>query len=170
MTWVVCTFSTPRCVGLGVGWLHSSGDPRTTLLAPREVWAEQVVCDMNKLPVLILFSRLVGHEVSGGCARWRLGCFVFVNQQNAGYESQCSYLPSWTKISPELEYIYPFTPPTPRFAFPPILYTPPPSWAILISCDMHKTIPLIVKHTREPTHLWILTLGFYQIHATVSYC
>jgi len=37
--------------------------------------------------VLNLVSRLSIHEVPGGCARQRLGRFVFINQQNAGYES-----------------------------------------------------------------------------------
>ena len=32
------------------------------------------------------------YEVPSGCARWRLGRFVFIKQQNAGYESNVSYL------------------------------------------------------------------------------
>jgi len=48
--------------------------------------------------VLNLVSRLLIHEVPGGCARWRLGRFVFINERNAGYESNCRnssiYIPS----------------------------------------------------------------------------
>jgi len=43
-------------------------------------------------------SRLLIHEVPGGCARWRLGRYVFINQQNAEYESNrrnwSIYIPS----------------------------------------------------------------------------
>jgi len=48
--------------------------------------------------VLNRVSRLIIHEVPGSCARWRLGRFVFINQQNAGYESNHTnssiYIPS----------------------------------------------------------------------------
>jgi len=49
--------------------------------------------------VLNLISRLVVYEVPGGCARWRLGCFVFVNQQNSQVEprnrqNSSIYIPS----------------------------------------------------------------------------
>jgi len=48
--------------------------------------------------VLNLVSRLLIYEVPGGCARWRLGRFVFINQRNAGYESNrrnsSIYIPS----------------------------------------------------------------------------
>jgi len=37
--------------------------------------------------VLDLVLRLLIHELPGGCARGRLGHFVFINQRNAGYES-----------------------------------------------------------------------------------
>jgi len=37
--------------------------------------------------VLNHISRLLIHEVPGGGARWMLGRFVFINQRNAGYES-----------------------------------------------------------------------------------
>jgi len=78
-------------------------------------------CMLFSLQVLNLHSNFLSHEVPGGCARWRLGHFVFVNQQNAGYESKLSYLTSWTK---KLEYIYLFFPPIPPFPFAPILLTP----------------------------------------------
>jgi len=43
-------------------------------------------------------SRLRIHEVPGGCTRWRVGRFVFINQRNAGYEYNCRnssiYIPS----------------------------------------------------------------------------
>jgi len=87
-------------------------------------------CKLSSPRVLILVSRLVIHEVPGGCARTTLGHFVCVNQQNAEYESKVSYLTSWTKKSPELEYLYPFFPPTPSFSFPPVFYTPPASRTI----------------------------------------
>jgi len=48
--------------------------------------------------VLNLILRLLIHEVPGGCARWRLGHFVFINQRNVGYESNrrnsSIYIPS----------------------------------------------------------------------------
>jgi len=50
--------------------------------------------------VLNLVSRLLIHEVSGDCARWRPGRFVFINKQTTGYESNWSDLTSWTKKSP----------------------------------------------------------------------
>jgi len=62
--------------------------------------------------VLNLLSRLVFPEVPGSSARWRLGRFVFVNQQNSQVEP-------WTKKSPELEYIYPLFPPAPPVSFLP---------------------------------------------------
>jgi len=37
--------------------------------------------------VLNLVSKLLIHEMPGSCARWGLGHFVFINQRNAGYES-----------------------------------------------------------------------------------
>jgi len=105
-------------------------------------------CKLSSPRVQHLVSRLVIHDVPGGCARWRLGHFVFVNQHNAGYGSKSSYLSSWTKKSQELEYIYPFIPPTPSFSFPILLNTPPASWTISTSWDWHKTMPLVPKHTR----------------------
>jgi len=33
-----------------------------------------------------LLSRIVVYEVPGGCRRWRLGLFVFINQQNTEVE------------------------------------------------------------------------------------
>jgi len=98
--------------------------------------------------VLYLPSRLLMNEEPGGCATWRLGRFVFVNQQNTGYESKLSYLTSWTKKSQELEYIYPFNPPTPPCCFPSMLDTPPACQSISTSRDLHKTTPLVPKHTR----------------------
>ena len=48
--------------------------------------------------VLNLVSRLLIQEVPVGFARWMLGRFMFINQQNAGYESNCGnssiYIPS----------------------------------------------------------------------------
>jgi len=97
-----------------------------------EVWVVEVVCNANatasywklsSLRVPNLVSRLVVHDVPGGCARWRLGRFVSVNHQHAVYEPTVSYLTRWTKKSPELEYIYPFFLPSPPFSFPPVLYT-----------------------------------------------
>jgi len=104
-------------------------------------------CKLSSARVLNVFSRLLIHGMPSGCARWRLGRFVFLNQQNAGYESKLSYLETWTKKLRELEYIYPFFPPTPSFSFPPVLNTLPASWTILTSCDWHETTPLVPKHT-----------------------
>jgi len=48
--------------------------------------------------VLNVVSRLLIHGVPSGCARWRLGRFVFIQQHKAGYESNCRnssiYIPS----------------------------------------------------------------------------
>jgi len=78
-------------------------------------------CKLSSPRVLNVVSRLVIHEVPGGATRWRLRRFVFLNQQNSQVEP-------WTKKSPEREYIYPFFPPTSPLSFPPVLYTPTPSW------------------------------------------
>jgi len=43
-------------------------------------------CKLSCARVLNLVSRVVDHEVRGGSARWILGCFVFVNQQNSQVE------------------------------------------------------------------------------------
>jgi len=113
-----------------------------------------VWCKMNSwhrklslLRVLNLVSMRLIHQAPGGCARWRLGCFVFVTQQTAGYESKSSYPSSWTKKLQELKYIYPFFPPTPPLSVPPIWNTLPASWTISTSCDLHKTMPFVPKHT-----------------------
>jgi len=60
-------------------------------------------CRLSSPWVLNLISRLLIHEVPGGCARSTLGRFVFVHKQNAGYETKLSYLTSWTKELQELE-------------------------------------------------------------------
>jgi len=55
-------------------------------------------CKLSSLCVLNLVSRLLIHEVPGGCARWRLGRFVLINQQNPRYEpnrrNSSIYIPS----------------------------------------------------------------------------
>jgi len=144
-----------------------------------EVWAVKVVCvmtsnaqchELSSPLILNLISRLLIHEVPGGCAGWRLGRVVFVNQQIAGYESTLSYLTSWAKKLQELGYMYPFFTPTPPFTFPSILNTPPASWTISTSCDMHKTMPPILQHTRQPTPLYTIFLGFLPLHTPVSSC
>jgi len=76
--------------------------------------------------------------MAGGCARCRLGHFVFVNQQNARYQSKSSYLTSWNKKSQELEYFYSIFPLTPPLSFPLILITPPASWLISTSRDLQQ--------------------------------
>jgi len=123
---------------------------------------------LASLRVLNLVSRLLIHEVPCGCARWRLGRFVLINQQNAGYISKLSYLRSWTKILQELNYIYPLFPPKLPFSLPPVLNTLPVSWTISTSCDLHNTMPLIPKHTQQPTQLCMFPLGFLPLHSTVS--
>jgi len=119
-------------------------------------------------PVPNLVLRLRIHEVPGGCERWRLGCVVFVNQQNAGYESGLSSLTSWTKKSQKLEYIYPLFPPTLPFSFPPELHTPPASWTISRSHDWNEITLLVSKHICWLTQLCTFPLGFFQLFAIVS--
>jgi len=92
--------------------------------------------------------RLLIREMAGGCPRRRLWSFVFINQHDAGYQSQLSYLTSWTKKSQELEYIDPFFLPTSPSSFPMEVNTRPASWRISTSCDLHKTTPLVSQHTR----------------------
>jgi len=43
-------------------------------------------CKLSSPRVLNLVSRLLIHEVPGGCGRSRLGHFVFIDQQDTGYE------------------------------------------------------------------------------------
>jgi len=102
---------------------------------------------LSSLRVIYSVSRLLIHEMRGGCTRWRLGRFVFVKQHNAGYESKLSYLTSWTKKWQELEYIYPFFLSTPPFSFPAIINTLPGSWPISTSRVLHNTTPLVPTHT-----------------------
>jgi len=98
--------------------------------------------------VIDVISKLLVREVPGGCARWRLGCSVFVNQQNAGYKWTLVYLTSWIKKSLELDYLYPFFLSKPPFTFPCTLNTPPAFWAVSTTCVKCKTMPLVPKHTQ----------------------
>jgi len=125
-------------------------------------------CKLSSLWVLGPVSRPLIHEVPGCCARWRLGHIVFVNRHNAEEESILSYLTSWTMKSQEVEYIYPFVGPTPPYSSSPAIYTPPASWAIPTSSDLHKTTPHVPKHTWWPKQLCPFPLGFFPLHATVS--
>jgi len=64
------------------------------------MWSQSYTqcCKLSSARVLNLVLRLLICEVLAGCARWRLGRFVFIDQQNAGYESNCMnssiYIPS----------------------------------------------------------------------------
>jgi len=108
-------------------------------------------CKLSSPPGLNLMSRLLVHEVPGRSTRWRLGHFVFVNQQNS--QVQC-----WTKWSPELNYIYPVIPAYTYFLFSSsIIYTD--SIQLSTSRDFHKTIPIIWKHTRYPIQHCSFPLG-----------
>jgi hypothetical protein len=56
-------------------------------------------CKLSSPQVLNLVRRLVIHEVACGSARWRLGRFVFVNQQNSqveprNHQNSSIYIPS----------------------------------------------------------------------------
>jgi len=107
MTSVACAFSTARHVGSRVTWLHSCNNLRTTQFAPRctrssgknGIWRKSNLWHrkLSWPPILTLLSRLPIQEVSGSYSRWRLGRFVFINQQNAGSESTLSNSTSWTK-------------------------------------------------------------------------
>jgi len=71
------------------------------------IWCQTNV-QHNKLSsprVVNLVSRLPMHEVPSGCASSRPGCFVFINQQNPGYQPNrnnssiyISILPAYTSI------------------------------------------------------------------------
>jgi len=99
--------------------------------------------------VLNLVSTLVMHDMPGSSAWWRLGRFVFVHQQNSQAEP-------WSKKSPELEYIYPFFPPTPPLSFPPILYTPTASWSRHhVTCIEQR---LSFLNTPDNLHNFVLSL------------
>jgi hypothetical protein len=115
-------------------------------------------------PVLYLVSRLLIHELSGGCIRWQLCHFVLINQQNGGYE------PTWQ----ELEYIYPFFPPTPPFSFPPIVNAP---LAITHTASIlnYLDITWLAQNNtwQSKTHLMTNTTFYvhsrrFPLHSTVS--
>ena len=75
--------------------------------------------------------------------------------QDDGWPVLCSLTnrTSRTKKLQELEYIYPFFQPAPAFAFPPVCYKPRGSSTLLPSCDLHKSSPLISKHTQKSNQL-----------------
>jgi len=99
--------------------------------------------------VLNLVSRLVVHGMPGSSARWWLGRFVFVNQQNSQVEP-------WNKKLPELKYTYPFFPPTPPFSFPPLLYTPTESWSRNhVTCTKQH---FSFQNTPDNLHNFVLSL------------
>jgi len=124
-------------------------------------------CRKHSSPqVLILVSRLLIHEVPGGCARWRLGHVVFVNQHNAQYQSKLLYLTSWTRKLQELMYMYPFLPPTPPISFTIVLHIPPAFWINSTSHYLHKSTPHFRKHTRQLIQYCKSPPGFLRLHAT----
>jgi len=104
--------------------------------------------ELSSPGVINLILRRLIHQVPGGCARWWLGCSVFLNQQNVGYESKLGYLTSKTKKSQEFEYTYRFFPRTPPYSVSLVLKTPPASWTLLTSPDLHNAMPRIPKHTQ----------------------
>jgi len=130
-TSVACAVSTARHVCRRVGWLHSWDLLRTTQCAPWWMRSDRYCGVSSKSSswhhkpssawVFNLLIKLLIQEVPGGCPQGRLGCVLFVNQQNTAYESKKSYPTSWTRKSQELEYIYLVFPPTPPFSVPPIL-------------------------------------------------
>ena len=107
--------------------------------------------------VLNLVSSLLNYKMPGGCARWSMESCVFVNEQT-----------SWTKNLQELEYIYPFCPPSPPFWCPPIVNTPWVLRTLTTSRDLHKTTPLDPKHIRYPTQHCTFPLGVLPPKSTVS--
>jgi len=114
MTSVMCAPSTARRVANLVGWLPSWDIPRTTPFAPRWMkskWLKWCVMQSNarrrKVPSprwINLVLRLLIHKTPGGCARWRLGHCVFVNQRNkvnqeiAATRVYIYHLPAYTSI------------------------------------------------------------------------
>jgi len=110
--------------------------------------------------LLDIISWLLIQKVACGCASWRLGHFVFVTKQNAGFISKISFLTSWTKKSWHLENIYPFLPPPPPFFFPAIWITPPASYTISRLRNLHKSRRLVQKHTWLQTELCLWLAGF----------
>jgi len=79
-----------------------------------------------------------------GCARWRLGRFMFINQQNAGYEPNCGNSSIYiTSSCLHLDSLF-----LPYWTHRQQLNTLPASWTILTSHDLHKTMPLVPKHTQ----------------------
>jgi hypothetical protein len=121
------------------------------LSGDNDVWCKSnAQCGKLSSPrVLHLVSRLIVYEVPGGSARWRLGRLVFVNQQN-------SLVEPWTKKSLELEYIYPFSPPTPPFSFPLIINTPTASWfQHHVTCTKQR---LTFQNTSDNLHNFVLSL------------
>jgi len=69
---------------------------------------------------------------------------------------QPTKLTSWTKKSPELEYIYPTFPPTPPFICPTVLYTPTASWSRHhVTCTQQC---LSFQNTPHNLHNYVLSL------------
>jgi hypothetical protein len=126
-----------------------------------EVWAVKVVRDAKATPGVVYCSLRENSISFRGSSFMR--CLVVL--QDDGWAVLCSWTNkiSWTKKSLELEYIYPIFPPSPPFCFPPVLNTPPGSWTLSTARDLHKTTPLISKHTRQPTQLCMFSLGFLPL-------
>jgi len=108
MTSVACAFSTARHVGSCVGWLHSWDNLRTTQCALRcmrsERYKSYVMPKQHPVSQTVFTvstkSRLQAPHSEGAwwLCKIKLGRFGFINQRNAGYQSNrrnsSIYIPS----------------------------------------------------------------------------
>jgi len=108
-------------------------------------------------PVPNLIPSLVVHEVPGGSARWRLGRFVLVNQQNSQVEPKNCRKSSIYIPSPGLHLVSLFLPYYTNRQNSDLDIT----WLAQNNASRSKTHPIT-------SHLCTFPLGFLPLHATVS--
>jgi len=140
-----------------------------------DIWAVQLVCDATALPG-VANCRQREYKISSPASAF-MRCLVVV--QDDGWAVLCALTQKtqdMNQITGTGVYISClhlhslFFPPTPPFSFLPIWNTPPASWTISTSRDLHRTMPLVPKHSQSPTQLCTLTLSFLPLPSTVSYC
>jgi len=134
-----------------------------------EVCTAEVVCDAKAMPrgcklstprVLNLVSRHLIHEVPGRCARWRLGRFVFINQQNTGYEpkrrNSSIYIPS-SRLHLDSHFL-------PYWTHRKQLNTPP---AIIHSASILKYLDItwVAQNNTSRSQIHLITYTTLYVHS-----
>jgi len=96
------------------------GQPENYSVCPEmhEVWVVKVVCDAKATPRVVYYPHREYYFWFQGSSFMRFLVVV----QDEGWAVLCSLTDktSWNKKSQELEYIYPFFPPSTPFCFPPV--------------------------------------------------